>query len=69
MEKAIKAAVEKCSKMRKECIGDQDIDDKLVKWLVERRDAGVQVTGKFLRTNALQLHLMDGTNHLKDDTG
>ena len=37
-----------------------DIDHELMEWLTERRDAGVRVTGKRLRQEALRLHKEKG---------
>lgn len=33
-----------------------DIEEKLISWFSERREAGVRVTGKGMKTEALRLH-------------
>jgi hypothetical protein len=47
----------------------QDIEDRLVKWFTDRRAAGVRVTGKALRFEALQLHKQFGSQSFKASKG
>ena len=42
-----------------------DIDDHLIKWLKDRRSAGVRVTGKALKEEALRLHKITGNQSFK----
>jgi hypothetical protein len=38
----------------------KEIDNKLMAWFREKRDAGVRVTGKAMRAEALRLHKENG---------
>jgi hypothetical protein len=46
-----------------------DIEEKLMKWFSERRDAGVRVTGKALKCEALRLHKEGGSQSFKASNG
>ena len=43
----------------------EEIDKNLVTWLLERREKGVRVTGKYLRAEALRLHKQNGSQSFK----
>lgn len=47
----------------------QDIEEKLLSWIKERREAGVRVTGKGLQRQALQLHKQQGNQSFKASLG
>lgn len=46
-----------------------DIEDKLISWFRERREAGVRVTGKEMKTEALRLHKENGSQSFKVSCG
>ena len=46
-----------------------DIDNKLLEWLSERREAGVRKTGKALKREALRLHRANGSQSFKASCG
>jgi len=46
-----------------------DIEEKLISWFRERREAGVRVTGKGMKTEALRLHKENGSQSFKASCG
>ncbi|KAJ8043616.1 Tigger transposable element-derived protein 6 [Holothuria leucospilota] len=52
---------------RKVCF--QDIDEELIKWFQERRTAGICVTGKGVKYEALQLHKQHGNQNFRASNG
>lgn len=46
-----------------------DIEQKLVQWFFERREAGVRVTGKSLKMEALRLHRENGSQSFRASNG
>ena len=47
----------------------KEIDEKLMSWFRERREAGIRVTGKALRSEALRLHKDNGNQSFKASIG
>jgi len=45
------------------------IDESLIRWFAERREAGVRVTGKALKHEALRLHRENGSQSFKASCG
>ncbi|KAK3787369.1 hypothetical protein RRG08_065370 [Elysia crispata] len=52
----------------RKCI-NEDIDNAVLHWLQERREAGVRVTGKALKQYALQQHHKNGSQSFKASCG
>ena len=48
---------------------NEDIDNAVLHWLQERREAGVRVTGKALKQYALQQHHKNGSQSFKASCG
>jgi len=46
-----------------------DIEEKLISWFQEHRSAGVRVTGKSLKQEALRLHRLNGSQSFKASQG
>ncbi len=46
-----------------------DIEERLLQWMVERRDKGARVTGTSLRQECLKLHRQYGSQSFKASTG
>lgn len=46
-----------------------DIEEKLISWFQERRSAGIRVTGKSLKHEALRLHKLNGSQSFKASQG
>ena len=47
----------------------EEIDKKLIAWFEERREAGVRVTGKAMKNEALRLHKENGSQSFKASCG
>lgn len=59
----------KCLPGRGRKVAYPDIEEKLLKWMKERREAGGRVTGKSLRREALHLHKLYGNQSFAASSG
>ena len=70
-----KSAIENGQKSQKRLPGGgkpvryKEIDNKLMAWFREKRDAGVRVTGKAMRAEASRLHKENGSQSFKASLG
>ena len=70
-----KSAIENGQKSQKRLPGGgkpvryKEIDNKLMAWFREKRDAGVRVTGKAMPAEALRLHKENGSQSCKASLG